>query len=301
MIVSHQVSCPLTCKVISTLQDLVPNRFDFVARSIPSKNVSNKRAFLEEIVNSAKSFPKINEDECTESLKIVKSGMCFPEIDGKSVHAFFYLACVAFDPVVYSVWKDDAKHDLQLFKKTMDGIKINRNSALRTLDHILTFLVRHEINDRYTIFRRSLSVPFYCKKASVAILVMLAHFHRDWVASFVERCRKKFVLTDVERCVQIMRWDVGLYCQALSRLPKKFCGSKFQEKFDREIWGENEVPEDSGRRALAFCSKWPVKVWKIMGWNVPSPEERRRMTLLAEKEKWSLSIDEAIDVCLYDV
>lgn len=154
----------------------------------------------------------------------------------------------------------------------------NRSSAAKTVDRFVKFVVREEIERSYAEYARKLRVPFYFPSAVPDVLVLAAgHYSEKWKKSFFRYYETIF---GDERDPRVP--EVEIYCVALSRAPSKM-ESEWSRRYEAAIWPKGNVPRDSFRRSLAFCSVYPDRVWKEMGWYA-SCGERNRMIDFAEKK-----------------
>lgn len=205
----------------------------------------------------------------------------------------YYLAYLGQESL-YSKWTEEKHPRLTLSFYHQLRTNIDSETAQRTMREIVILCASYDLQDRFDICRdHVLSTPSHVPGVMRDwILVFLAHYHRGWVRVLMEHLR----IRRVARIQALVRADISLYCFALTRL-KPMPGWSYVQRFRKRVYEEEEVDIDERlvtQQALAFCSKYPIQVWQVMGWTC-TRKQQRRVTKMTE-EGFTPRIDEVLDM-----
>jgi hypothetical protein len=270
---------------------MIPNRF----KHLITTNISVKHQLLQLL----SVFPRIDTTEIKTLTKIESELQKLDAPDCQltpySVQLFIHVVC---DNDVNSLTRFKTTFDVDGFPSTQlnevfsgisKGIAANKAAAIRVMDRIFSILLRIELHDRFEVVKYKTDIPFYIPRGSEVLIVSLAHFRIDEFTNKLYPSFSRFVNRDVYQLLtQLVRVDVSLFCQALHGLPKRCASSR---RFEIALWGEDGVPHEYACWWMfAYCSLYPIDVFRCMGWLV-SPTDRARMTQMAESG-WTIQIKE---------
>lgn len=235
-------------------------------------------------------YPLAIEDlpELQAILKHVREDEGVPGFQPHEAALVFYLAYLKQE-TLYLRWT--AAHHPTLTLLFYHQLCAQASSAALTMREVIILCIRYDLQDRYDICRRFvLQAPSYAPAALRDWMILfLGHYNRRWVRAFTKQLR----IRHPERIQTLVRHDISIYCQALARLIPPPSPSEYVRRFQGRL---APTPRDSSpQQAIAYCSKYPIQVWQIMGWTC-TLEEQKRLTEMAD-EGFGPTLAEALDIC----
>lgn len=303
-----QIMCPLVARILTVIdKEAIPHRF----RHIYNGKQKNDDKVKESVLEIFNDFPNIELDSAALQ-KIRERLKDMPDEETTLLNhtaEFFIMVCSGYsqrDDMValkkkLGIQKQASDQLISLATDLRDGIvegMMNKEGGprtFRTVDRLLTALVRVEVEDRYFIVKSYVDLPFFFEVAFDVLVVACAHFNVEFANEIFKHIKHLISHEVFLQLLNLVRVDVSLFCEALVRIPKRCRASK---RFEEEVWdNESDVDPHAAWWMFAFCSKYPVEVFNAMHFFIQPREKRKMLTMY--RKGWTVKIPDVIELFKY--